>query len=114
MKFTRESPTASTEYYIPDSAVEGHPLIDARSFKEISVQVDADQPVDVYIQNAPDGDVSNARDLAGYSIAAADFSTGSRNMINMDGGNSLLGWMRVRIVTGTTAPSSITVWVVAR
>jgi len=113
-KITRTAPAANATLFIPDQTVDGVAAIDARAFEKLAIFIDADQPIDVFVQNAPGLDVTEMKDLAGYNIPAASFSTAQRNVIAINGAHALLGLVRLRIVTGATAPSGITVWFVGR
>lgn len=112
-KFTYPSPPPSSQIYVPDPTLHGISLVSARAFEKVNIMIEADQPVDVYVQNSPDGDAASAKDLAGYSISSADFDAERRNTIAIEGASALLGFIRLRIATGATAPTSITVWIAA-
>ena len=114
-ELTRLNPPAnSTTVYIPDSGNDNADLIDVRNFSQIAVMIESDQAIGVYIQNSPDGSLANAKDLAGYEIPSGSFDTTKRNKLMFDAANSLLGYIRVRVETGASAPTSVKVWVIAR
>ncbi|MEM0112989.1 MAG: hypothetical protein QW253_00120 [Metallosphaera sp.] len=102
-------PSANTDYYIPPTS-----MIDFRPYTKAMIVVEADAAIDVYLQTSYDSDVSHAKDLSGYSIPAGSFSITARNSIAIDGGNAAMGYIRLRLRTGTTPPSSIIVWIEAK
>lgn len=98
---TLDSPSASTSYEFPSSGswnVEG--------YTDIVVYVIADQPCDVKVQGSVDG--TNFFDVPGLSIASADFVANALNHIAF---SLVLKAIKVIVTTGSTAPSSITVYV---
>lgn len=103
------NPSPNTDYYIPATG-----LLDFRAFNKIMIVVEANVAVDVFLQTSYNADPANAKDLQGYSIPAEAFSTTARNSIALDGGNSVISFARIRIRTGTTAPTSIVVWIEAK
>ncbi|MEM2365638.1 MAG: hypothetical protein ABIM44_04905 [candidate division WOR-3 bacterium] len=113
LKFMYPSPPPSSQIFIPSLTIHGIEFIDVRSFDKMSFQIDADKAISVDIQNSPDGDISNAKDLAGYSLPSEYFEPEKRNIISIDGANTLLGFIRIKISTQTEAPSSVTVWFIA-
>jgi len=110
-KIVRIAAPANAELYIPDATVEEIPYFDIRQFSRVVIEIDADQPISVDIQNTPSGDPADFRDLAGYSLPSASFLTDKRNVITIDGADAAIGFIRLKITTGTTAPSNIVVWV---
>jgi hypothetical protein len=110
-KLGRLSPPANSTLFIPDSAVEGISYLDVRPFKKILIEIDADQPIDISVQNTPSGDAADFRDLAGYYLPSTQFDVTKRNTIAIDGADACVGFIRLKITTGSTAPSAIVVWV---
>lgn len=110
----RTSPPANSTFYMPSSDVEGIDFFDVRALDKMLVEVDADQPITVEVENSPTGNVADARPLAGYMIPSTSFDTARRNTIAMDGADACVGFIRFRVTTGATAPSSIKIWIEAK
>ena len=102
--YTIDSPSPSTTYYIPETGA-----IDLTEHSYVTVFVKADQAVGVQLQFGVEED--DLADLEGYNIDNADFSVDKWNTIDTD---INFYYMRVKITTGTTAPSRIDVVVVLR
>jgi hypothetical protein len=112
--FVRLTPPPNFTIYIPDPAIEGISFIDVRSLTRILIEVEADQPVSVEVENSPTGAVADSKQLARFRIDVASFDPARRNTIGLDGPDANVGFIRLRITTGPTAPSAIGVWVEAK
>lgn len=108
---TRISPLPTSPFYIPAPDFEGVSFLDVRPFGKMLVEVEADQPITVELENSPTGLTGDAKALAGYMIDSAVFDTARRNTIAMDGADAAVGFIRLKITTGATAPTFIKVWV---
>jgi len=97
---TIPTPSPNTDYYIPETGgfhVRAYPCLTWIIFAE-------GQPVDVEIQHSWDG--KTFRKLSGYEIVSADFNPDEDNTI-VDRGPLNLEYVRIKVRTGTTAPTSI-------
>jgi len=111
-KMVRTSPSPNATFYIPDTTHEGISYLDVRPFKKILIEVEADQPIGVRVQNTPSGNASDFKYLpSAFSIPSTSFDIESRNLITLDGAEACVGFIRLEIKTGSTAPSSIVVWI---
>ena len=97
--YAETSPAASQTYYTNSVAYSGA--------DEIWVYVLADQPLDVVVEGSFDN--SNFYPIAGYSISSSEFQTNQLNNILV---NTKIPYVRVKLTTGSTAPSSINAWIV--
>jgi len=98
---TLDSPSASTSYEFPSSGswnVEG--------YTDIVVYVIADQPCDVKVRGSVDG--TNFYDIPGVSLSSGEFVANALNHLAF---SLVLKAIKVVVTTGTTAPTSITVYV---
>jgi len=101
---TISSPATETDYFVPESG-----NIDISNYRSATVYVYADQAVDVVVEASFDGGTT-FRGLNGYSIDSSSFDTSNFNVIKLY--DIDLELIRVKITTGTTAPSSIECYVV--
>ena len=100
-RFSEEvsGPAPSTSYVFPS-----YGSLDLRGFGSKSFEVEADQPVDVQLEESGDG--SAFSDLEGYSIPSGSFAPNKINTIHT---NKPMRFVRVRVTTGAAAPSFIRV-----
>jgi hypothetical protein len=110
----RYSLPASSTIYIPDTSIEGQAFLDARSYDRILIEVEADAAVTVEVENSPTGRTDDSKPLAGYMIDASAFNTAKRNTIAMDGGSACTAYIRLKVTTGATAPTTLKIWVEAK
>jgi hypothetical protein len=108
------NPPADSMVYIPDVDIHDMDFIDVRTMNRILIEIDADEPITVELENSPTGDVEDSRPLAGYMLTSASFDTSRRNTIALDGAGACVGFIRLKTITGDPAPSEITVWIEAK
>jgi hypothetical protein len=109
-----DSPPASSTIYIPDVDIHGMDFIDVRNLNKMLIEIDADQPIAVEVENSPTGNVENSRPLAGYMLVSTLFDVSRRNVIALDGAGACVGFIRLKTITGEVAPSAIDVWIEAK
>jgi len=108
------SPPESSTIYIPDVDIHGMDFIDVRDLNKMLIEIDADQPITVEVENSPTGDIENSRPLAGYMLVSTLFDVSRRNTIALDGAGACVGFIRLKTITGEVAPSEINVWIEAK
>jgi hypothetical protein len=108
------NPPESSTVYIPDVDIHGMDFIDVRDLNKMLIEIDADQPIAVEVENSPTGDVENSRPLAGYMLVSTLFDVSRRNVITLDGAGACVGFIRLKTITGEVAPSEINVWIEAK
>lgn len=99
--YSNTSPAASTDYYTEIANISDR--------RECWVFVKADQAIDVVVLGGFTSDGSDFAPLSGYKIQSADFQTDEWNNIEVA---PRIPYIRVKVTTGTTAPSYIYVKVV--
>jgi hypothetical protein len=108
------NPPESSTVYIPDVDIHGMDFIDVRDLNKMLIEIDADQPITVEVENSPTGDIENSRPLAGYMLVSTLFDVSRRNVITLDGAGACVGFIRLKTITGEVAPSEINVWIEAK
>lgn len=99
--YSNTSPAASTTYTTTIANISDR--------RECWVFVKADQAIDVVVEGGFVSDGSDFAPLSGYMIQSADFQTDEWNNIEVA---PRIPYIRVKVITGTTAPSYIYVKVV--